>query len=307
MRKNDDLAAWRIFFRVIELGSISKAADEANVEPSSISRRLSALEHRVGVQLLNRSSRSIKLTEAGAHAYDKIHPLINEIDHATDALVLEPSTLSGLIRLAAPVSLGDHDILLQWLTDFQILHPDIQIELKLSNSFVDLLEENIDLAIRVGSLKDERLIARPLGEMHAIMCASPHYLEQHGTPQHPSELLNHRQVIYTGMMARGKVTLTRGEEQFSLVPQGHMRINHLNAIHRAVLAGAGIHLIAPLWHCVDDLQTGRLIQILPDWHLPSSSNHLMRLPHRHTPQRVQALSDWLHSHWTHWTDSIAIG
>lgn len=305
MRKNDDLAAWRIFFRVIELGSISKAANEANVEPSSISRRLSSLEQRVGTQLLNRSSRSVTLTKAGTHAYEKIRLLVDEIDHATDALVLEPSTLPELIRLAAPISLGDHDVLLRWLTDFQIRHPAIQIELKLSNSFVDLLEENIDLAIRVGTLKDERLIARPLGEMRAIICASPHYLQQYGTPQHPSDLLNHRQVIYTGMMARGKITLTRGEEQFSLIPQGHMRINHLNAIHRAVLAGAGIHLIAPLWHCVDDLQTGRLIQILPEWRLPSSPVHLMRRPHRHTPQRVQALSDWLHSHWTHWAELIA--
>jgi DNA-binding transcriptional LysR family regulator len=209
MRKNDDLAAWRIFFRVVELGSISKAASEANVEPSSVSRRISTLESRVGAQLLTRTARAITLTDAGSQAYEKIRVLIGELDSATDELQLEHTELSGLIRLSAPISLGDHDVLVQWLAEFQKQNPQVEIELMLSNAYVDLLESNIDLAIRIGALKDERLIARSLGDMHAIMCASPDYLTEHGTPTHPSELTEHRKVIYTGMMARGKISLTR--------------------------------------------------------------------------------------------------
>ena len=306
MRKNDDLAAWRIFFRVVELGSISKAASEANVEPSSVSRRISTLESRVGAQLLTRTARAITLTDAGSQAYEKIRVLIGELDSATDELQLEHTELSGLIRLSAPISLGDHDVLVQWLAEFQKQNPQVEIELMLSNAYVDLLESNIDLAIRIGALKDERLIARSLGDMHAIMCASPDYLTEHGTPTHPSELTEHRKVIYTGMMARGKISLTRGDERIDIDATGHMRINHLNAIHRAVLAGAGIHLIAPLWHCMDDLKAGRLVKILPDWQLPASPVHLMRLPRRHTPKRVKVLSDFLVARWLAWGEALKI-
>ena len=201
MRKNDDLAAWRLFFRVIELGSITRAADEANIEPSSVSRRISALEARVGAQLLTRTARTIKLTTAGTQAYDKIRPLIQELDGETENLLAETPHLSGFIRLSAPVSFGDHDGLVQWLAAFQKQYPDVVIELLLSNAYVDLVEENIDLAIRVGRLSDERLIAQKLGDLHSIVCASPNYLAQHGTPQHPSELPHHRKVVYTGAIA----------------------------------------------------------------------------------------------------------
>lgn len=306
MRKNDDLAAWRLFFRVIELGSITRAADEANVEPSSVSRRISALEARVGAQLITRTARTIKLTPAGTQAYDKIRPLIQELDGETENLLAETPHLSGFIRLSAPVSFGDHDGLVQWLAAFQKQYPDVVIELLLSNAYVDLVEENIDLAIRVGRLSDERLIAQKLGDLHSIVCASPNYLAQHGTPQHPSELPHHRKVVYTGAIARGGVVLTRGQESFAVDVTGQLRINHLNAIHRAALAGAGIHLVAPLWHCAEDIDAGRLVRLFPDWSLLDSPVHLLRLSHRHTPQRVRILAQWLQTCWDAWSQRFSV-
>lgn len=304
MRKNDDLAAWRLLFRASELGSISKTADELNIEPSSVSRRISSLESKTGVQLLTRTSRTIKLTDAGNQAFEKIRPLIDDIDNAIHALNEGQAKPSGLVRLTAPISLGDHDVLVQWLADFQTEYPAVDIDLHLSNSHIDLVEHNIDLALRVGALKDDRVVAHSLGDMHALMCASPDYLKKFGTLKHPRDLKHHRQVIYSGMMARGHIRLSRGDETFDIPTTGQMRINHLNAIHRAVLAGAGIHLIAPLWHCLDDLKSGRLIQLLPDWSLPSSPVHLVRLPRRHLPLRVKLLSQWLTEHWQAWNATL---
>ena len=306
MRKNNDLAAWRLFFRVVDLGSISKAANEAGVEPSSVSRRITQLEAQVGVQLLVRSSRALYLTHAGQQAYERIESLIHELDSVTEDLSSEKIQLSGLIRLSAPVSFGDHDILVNWLTQFQQTHPQVVIELLLSNAFIDLREQGVDLAIRVGSLMNDRLIARPLGQLNSIMCASPEYVRQHGIPRHPNELLHHRKLIYTGRMVQDKISLYHEQEVFDLIPDGVLRINHLNAIHRATLAGAGIHIVAPRWHCTEDLVSGRLIQVLPDWHLPSSDVFLVRQPIRHTPQRVRALHDFLVEQWTQWAATTEI-
>ena len=304
MRKNDDIAAWRIFFRVVELCSISKVAEEMNVEPSSISRRLSALEQRIGTPLLIRSNRSIKLTDAGSQAYEKIRVLIDEMDSATADLTGKQQILSGLVRLSAPVSFGDQGELMHWLTMFQMQHPLVQIELILTNGYMDLLEENIDIALRGETTKDEHLITQPLGEIKMLVCASPLYLAQYGTPTHPSDLKKHRKLVYTNTIARGKIMMTRGHESIEVEPTGHMRINHLTAIHRAVLAGAGIHLVAPLWSCVDDLKAGRLVQLLPDWQLPTPEVNLIRLPNRHTPQRVIALSDWLIKYCCEWLNNL---
>lgn len=307
MRKNDDLTAWRLFFRVVELGSLSKAAAEANIEPSSVSRRISQLEDRVGAQLLNRSARTIRLTRAGEQAYEQIRLLIQELDGVTEDLSAEKKQLSGLIRLSAPVSFGDHDVLIQWLTQFQKHHPHVTVELLLSNAYLDLREHNIDLSIRVGVLgEQDRLIAKPLGVLHSIMCASPEYIEQYGMPTHPSELAQHRRIIYTGMMSRGKIKLQRGEETALVMTDGQLRINHLNAIHRAALAGAGIHLLAPLWHCTDDLANGRLVRILPEWSLPETSVNLVYLPQRHIPQRVRVLTEFLVQQWRDWSEQTDI-
>lgn len=307
MRKNDDLTAWRLFFRVVELGSLSKAAAEANIEPSSVSRRISQLEGRVGTQLLSRSARAIRLTRAGEQAYEQIRLLIQELDGVTEDLSAEKKQLSGLIRLSAPVSFGDHDVLIQWLTQFQKQHPHVTVELLLSNAYLDLREHNIDLSIRVGVLgEQDRLIAKPLGVLHSIMCASPEYIAQYGMPTHPSELARHRRIIYTGMMSRGKIKLQRGEETALVMTDGQLRINHLNAIHRAALAGAGIHLLAPLWHCTDDLANGRLVRILPEWSLPETSVHLVYLPQRHIPQRVRVLTEFLVQQWRDWSEQTAI-
>ena len=300
MRKNDDLAAWRLFFRVIELGSITKAADEANIEPSSVSRRLSTLEAKIGSQLLTRTARSIKLTAAGSQAYDKILPLIQELDGETENLVSEKYHLSGFIRLSAPVSFGDHDGLVHWLAAFQKQYPKVVIELLLSNAYMDLLENNIGLAIRVGNLAEERLIAHKLGILSSILCASPEYLAQYGIPKHPEDLKNHRKIIYTGAISKGYLSLSKDKEDYQVELVGQMRINHLNAIYRATLAGVGIHLMAPLWHCKEDLKSGRLVQILPEWSLPNLTVHLLRLPQRHTPQRILVLSQWLQKSWQEW-------
>lgn len=296
MRKNDDIASWRLFFRVVELSSVSKAADEANVEPSSISRRISALEASIDTQLLTRTTRTLKLTDAGARAYEHMRLLIEEMDALTSNLSEETQSLTGNIRIGAPVAMGEF-ILMHWLTAFQVAHPDVRIDLALFNSYNDLIADGIDFALRIGLASDDKVIAKKLGHMPSVMCAAPNYLAAHGTPQQPSDLANHRHVLYSALAERGTMTLTRGDETASIAIASTLKVNNLTAIHQAALDGAGIHLFAPLWQCIDDLNAGRLTRLLPDWHTFNAPVHIVYSPRRHTPKRVLLLMAHIRRAW----------
>ncbi len=202
MRKNDDLAAWRLFFRVAELRSISKTARECAVEPSSVSRRLSALERRLGAQLLTRATRSLHLTDAGERAYVRMRALVEEMDALGSELGEQGRSLSGHLRITAAVPLGER-LLTPWVAAFQSEHPAVTAELLLSDRPTDLLADRIDLAIRIGPVADERLVARRIGEMPLVMCASPAYLAAHGRPRKPADLAVHRGLLYTRLVEGG--------------------------------------------------------------------------------------------------------
>lgn len=297
MRKNDDLAAWRLFFRVAELGSISKAAAEIAVEPSSVSRRLSALERRIGAQLLTRATRSLHLTDAGARAYERMRGLVEEMDAVGAELGEHGQALSGHLRITAAVPLGER-LLTPWLAAFQREHPAVTAELILSDRPTDLLADRIDLAIRIGPLAAERLVARRIGEMPMVMCASPAYLAAHGHPRKPADLAAHRGLLYTKLVeGEDRLFLEKGGRRVRLELPLPLRINNIAAVHRAALDGAGINPVAPLWLCGEDLRAGRLVRLLPDWAHPPAPAHAVRLPARHTPRRIEAIIDWIAQRW----------
>ncbi len=205
--------------------------------------------------------------------------------------------LSGTIRITAPVNLGER-FLAGWLTAFQHVHPDIIIDLVLSDRSMDLIQEGIDIALRIGHLPDSELVARKIGDVHGVLCASPAYLEKHCTPEEPAQLARHSTVIYSWRQdgRPTQLTLTRGTLQKTVELRGTFFANHVGAIHQAVLDGAGFHA-GPIWLFGDAIREGRLVPVLTDWQLPVLPVHILRLKHPYVPARFSALSDWLVDSW----------
>ncbi|WP_237385586.1 LysR family transcriptional regulator [Xenorhabdus sp. Sc-CR9] len=288
---NYDLTLWHLFFRIVERGSLTKAAKDLRLDPSVASRRLAALEHQLKVQLINRSTRKLSLTTAGTMAYEQMRPLLNEMDGILSDI--SNKSLAGKIKITAPVNLGERYVT-QWLTLFQHQHPDIIFDLVLSDKCMDLRHEGIDLAIRIGKLPASSLVAKKLGDMVGVLCASPEYLQKHGTPVHPQDLSHHKSIIYSLyqnshptrlLFHRDHVT-----EQVEL--SGNFYLNNAGAIYQAVCLGAGINA-GPAWLFNEDILSGKLVRLLPDWQFPELPVHLVRIKSHYVPSKISALMDWL--------------
>lgn len=294
---NDETSLWRLFFRIVERGSLTRAADDLNLEPSSVSRRLSTLEKRLQVRLLNRSTRKVTLTDAGSRAYEQMKPLVAEMEGVLADLDARSPKIAGVIRMTAPVNFGER-FLTPWLTEFQRRHPEVLFDLVLSDQRMDLMAEAMDLALRVGTLPASDLLARPIGDMPNVLCASQGYVASHGLPQVPEELVSHRAVLYSLGQERNRTRLQlfRGDEEATVELNGVFYLNNVGAIHQVVLSGAGIHA-GPRWLFNDGIASGALVELLPDWTLAALPVHLVRLKSRYEAKRIKVLSNWIADCW----------
>ena len=195
MDKFEDLQA---FVAVVEAGSFTAAAERLDAAKSAVSRRVSALEERLGVQLLRRTTRTLNLTDTGRSFYEHSARILADLDEAESAVQHEHGELRGTLRIALPMSFGVRHMC-KPIAAFSRLHPQIRFDLNLNDRRVDLLEEGLDLAIRIGHLKDSSLIARKLFDANTVVCASPHYLKTHGTPESPEDLRNHDCLVYSNL------------------------------------------------------------------------------------------------------------
>ncbi|WP_340614602.1 LysR family transcriptional regulator [Xenorhabdus thailandensis] len=292
---NHDLALWHLFFRIVEKGSLIKAAKDLRLDPSVASRRLATLEHQLKVQLINRSTRKLSLTDTGILAYEKMRPLLNEVDSILSDI--SGNSLAGKIKITAPVNFGEHYVT-QWLTIFQQKNPDIIFDLVLSDNCLDLRQEGIDLAIRIGELSVSTLVAKKLGNISGVLCASPVYLNKYGTPLHPQDLTKHRSIIYSlhqnAYPTRLQLSCNGHIERVEL--SSSFYLNNVGAIYQAVCDGAGIHA-GPMWLFNKAIQDGKLIRLLPDWTLPILPVHLLRSQNSYVLNRIIALSDWIEKCW----------
>lgn len=297
MRMNDEVSLWRLFFRIVERGSLSKAAEDLQLEPSSVSRRITALEKRLKVQLLYRSTRNLSLTAAGERAYEKMRPIIEDMEGVLTDLDARSPIVSGTIRITAPVSFGECYVT-RWLMAFQRQHPAVLFDLVLSDNRLDLMEEGFDLAIRIGEMSASDLVVRRLGDMPNIICASPAYLAETSVPRRPADLRLHRAVVYSLSREKhlSRLKMERAGETQHVELTGIFFLNNVGAIRQAVIGGAGIHA-GPAWLFKSCLETGELVQLLPDWRLAALPVHLVRLKSRYVPHRITALYDWLYQCW----------
>ncbi|MDX7991293.1 LysR family transcriptional regulator [Xenorhabdus littoralis] len=288
---NHDLTLWHLFFRIVERGSLTKAAKDLHLDPSVASRRLAILEHQLKVQLINRSTRKLSLTAAGTVAYEQMRPLLDEMDSVLGDI--SNKSLAGKIKITAPVNFGERYVT-QWLTLFQHQNPDITFDLVLSDQCLDLRQEGIDLAIRIGELPASTLIAKNLGNMSGVLCASPEYLLRHGTPEHPQDLNYHKSVIYSlhqnASLTRLQLSRDHVVEHAEL--SGNFYLNNVGAIYQAVCRGVGIHA-GPAWLFNEAILNKKLVRLLPDWQLPTLPVHLLRMKSHYVPSRISALIEWI--------------
>lgn len=249
------------FNSVVETGSISKTSQIFDVQPSSISRQLAVLEQELGVRLLNKTTRNTGLTEAGHKYYEYSQRIVSEFDEAKRVVNDLQEAPKGKLNISMTVGFGE-SVVLPLISKFISLYPNIDIELELSERVVDLVEENIDVAIRSGRLPDSTMIARQLTLNNFLLCASPQYLVNHSTPHSPEDLINHQCIRYN--YSRWKDWFLMAEVKTKLNLNNAISVNSVNGQKQLVLNDAGLALI-PLWAIKNELEDGSLVQVMPEY------------------------------------------
>ena len=279
-----------LFLTIIEKGSLSAAGRERGLSPATVSERLSALEAHYGVTLLTRSTRSLSLTDAGRLLADGARRLLAEAEELQSQLQDGQQKISGLVRLSAPVDLGQHCIV-PLLDRFLAEHPDVSIDLDLTDGYVDLVGQGIDLAIRYGALADSSLHARTLGDNRRVVCAAPGYLRRHGTPLHPDDLARHDCIVMRFGIHTERVWPFRlGAAAYPVSVRGRRVANNGEQVRRWALAGHGLCLKS-LRDVQDDLDEGRLVEVLGDFSAGPVALQIVYPPTRVQPRRVRALME----------------
>ena len=288
----EDLAYMVTFARVVKSGSFAGAARKLNVSTSVTSKHVAKLERSLGVRLLNRSTRKLSLTEAGAAYYEHCARIVDEIESSKRAVAQLQATPRGLLRVTAPVTFANSR-LGPVLPDFFRRHPDVQIELNASNRVVDLAEDGFDIAIRIVRNLPPNVIARELRPVRWHLCASPSYLEREGTPVHPSGLTRHNCLIFPTLMQNGLWHFTRERERAEVAVHGNLIANTVETLHDLVLAGMGITLL-PGYMAGVDIRERKLVRLLPEWEIESGSHlYAVYLPTKHMAPKVRVFVDFL--------------
>lgn len=259
----DDLKRMVIFSYVVESGSFSSAAKRLGIAKSAVSKHVSLLEKHSGARLLNRSTRSLSLTDIGETYYQSSSQLIKIMEdtrNTTEALQEEPR---GLLRISSPASFGIEHVA-PLLKPFLQQYPALNTELLLEDSVVDMTEQGIDVAIRVGWLPDSNLHARKLKDSPMLLCASPAYLEEHGTPKTPEDLTQHEWIIFSLLPTPNHYTFTKNKVSKKIQVKGRIKTNNGHAVRNLICEGAGISALTK-FVVGKDLKNGNLIQLLPEY------------------------------------------
>ncbi|MDA3920671.1 MAG: LysR family transcriptional regulator [Salinisphaera sp.] len=266
MKDNIDLNALRVFRQVVETESFTAAAQRGQRAVSSISRQIAALEKRLGQQLFYRHTRAVTLTEAGQRYFEQIAPLIDQLDAATEAVFSADQPASGLLTINAPVAFGERQVV-RLVYSFRQRYPLVRTELRLTDAFVDPVRSGADVSFRVGQLDDSGLISRPLGPMNYVVAAAPAYLDHHGIPQTPSDLLSHDCLRYQGTYGRQHWYWRRHSDQAfeKLEVDGSLYSDDSLSLRAAALLGHGL-ILFPTWLIDRELEDGSLIRVLGEWH-----------------------------------------
>jgi len=287
----DLLTAFRTFARVAESGSFSAVAREMGATQPAISRQVAALEEHLSVRLIQRTTRSLTLTEDGRDLLAHVHRVLDAVEEAEAAVGSRRGAPAGLVRLTAPATFGRRYIAPR-IGALLALYPELSVELSLNDGPVDLVAEGLDLAIRIGEVEDASLVARRVGSTSRAVIASRDYLQQHGEPAHPDDLANHPCIIFL-RYADPLIWRFAGPQGAAEVRiSGRFRTDSGEAVREGILAGLGIGLL-PAWILREELKTGAVKTILRKWQPPRSPIHAVYPSRRHLAPRTRAVIDFL--------------
>ncbi|MCA8195411.1 LysR family transcriptional regulator [Burkholderia vietnamiensis] len=286
----DDLPALETFARIVSAGSLSAAARELDLSLSVVSKRLAHLESRLGVRLLHRTTRQQTLTDDGAQFHAQVLRILAEIERAETLMSDRRGTVNGILRVTAPGELGRVRIV-PLVAAFQRQHPALTVQLMLTDTIVDLLAQDIDVAVRIGSLADSTMIARELAPNHRVLCAAPSYVATHGLPAHPADLRAHRCIVL-GDQPRTEWRFDGANGSVAVDVTAALLTNDGGAARSFALEGAGIALKS-IWDVDADLDAGTLVRVLPAFAAPAAPLHAVYPGGRHVPLRVRAFVEFL--------------
>ena len=289
----DQIQAMRIFVRVVEAGTFTRAADSLNLPKATVTKHVQALEERLRVKLLNRTTRRVTVTPDGAAYYDRTVRLLTDLDDIEASMTNARANPRGRLRIDVGTSVAQL-LIIPHLAEFHARYPDIQVDLGVSDRTVDLIGDNVDCVIRGGELSAQSLVARRIGNLEFITAAAPAYLERKGTPTHPLEIEEkHASVIYFSPQSGRHYPLEfrRGDESIDITGPYQLSVNESNAHVTSIVAGLGIGQITS-WQAQRYLASGALVQLLPDWTQPLLPVYVVYPPNRHLSAKVRAFVDW---------------
>lgn len=286
-RLSGDLNEVVAFATVVQTGSFTRAARELGLPKSSVSRKVSELEARLGSRLLQRTTRSLSLTDPGRAFYEHAQRIVTELEEATATVLELEQAPRGLLRVTTPLNFGTFASI---ASAFVARYREVELDIVCSDRLVDLVEEKFDVAIRASKLADSSLVARPLGILRSFLVASPTYLAARGAPRQPADLKRHDCVIFGAGTDRGQWRLAKKHSELTLKVHGRLVANDFDIMRAAAVDGLGVALM-PATRLGDDIEAGRLVRVLPDWCSPILPIHAVYPSTRHLSPKVRAFLD----------------
>jgi DNA-binding transcriptional LysR family regulator len=285
----DRLDALATFVAILDSGSLAAAARHLRRSPPAVTRILAALEDQLGARLIERTTRRLSPTEAGRRLADNARRLLAEVDEVMRP-ESEEAALRGTLRISAPLVFGRLHIT-PLVSAFLAAHPALQVDLSLSDQYIDLIEGAIDVALRIGALPDSSLVSRRLGQVRRVLVASPAYLRANGTPEEPAQLARHAIIFTAGSSASPEWRFLIGSRQRTVALMPRLTVNQVDAALFAAREGHGIAR-ALSYQVADDLADGRLVRLLPVYETPPLSVQLVVPSTRHMTMRTRLFLDF---------------
>ncbi|MFD1697007.1 LysR family transcriptional regulator [Roseibium aestuarii] len=287
----DALTRMRCFIQVVDSQGFSAAARDMGRSKALVSKYIGELEDELGVRLLNRTTRQVSLTEVGEAYYREASEILQRIDDLQDSIQSSHQAVKGRLKVSAPRSMGD-GLLNRAMMEFLVAYPEVVLDLRLEDRFVDLVEEGFDVAIRVTDLEDSSLIARKIAPFRTVVCATPAVIEKYGVPSTPADLVGRPCIIDTNYRFKQNWTFVEGDGKTSVTVRGPVEVNSASAGRDAAFCDLGF-LRTPLVFVSDDIHAGRLVAVLESYE-PHNSGIYAVYPHRrHLTGKVRAFVDYL--------------
>jgi len=274
-----------LFIHIVEVGSFKKAAEHFDIEPSTLSRKIAALEERLKAKLLHRSTSKTHPTEIGQLYYNGLRQIITEQQALEEAIFVNTNMMKGKLRIGATVDFGE-EFIVPIIRDMQKQAPELSVEMILSSDIDNLSEKNLDVAIRMGSLPSSNLFSKSLGDIPRVLVASPEYLNVNKAPKVPDDLAHHNFVLYSALQAQNNIEFQDGTKFPHSKISSNITVNSLRSIHELVKSGAGINW-GPAWLYQEDLDKGNLIKVLPSHPVKGLSFHAVYTTRAYLPFKTK--------------------